>query len=236
MNDLQVFGFEGRNVRVVEKDGSPWWVLRDVCDILEISNSRNVSDRLDDDEKGVRQMDTPGGMQEMTIINESGLFSSILRSDKPDAKRFRKWITSEVLPSIRKTGSYGIPADRLSALESRMAAIERLSLSNPSITKKSADPLDVLLLHADLGGWPRLLETTPAIFEHKGIRLEYSRAGITTLAVECRNSWIYSIAGAKYRYAFKNDPAFMDIKRVRMSGKMTECMIFSWHELEDRYE
>ena len=84
MNDLQVFGFEGRSVRVVEKDGSPWWVLADVCEILSIANVSNVSDRLDDDEKNtLRLMEgiiTDGtGNPNATVINESGLYTVILR-------------------------------------------------------------------------------------------------------------------------------------------------------------
>jgi len=109
MNDLQEFNFDGNNVRVITINGDPWWVLKDVCDVLGIDNQRNVAARLEDDEKDVHLVDTLGGNQNMTIINESGLYSVILRSDKPDAIRFRKWVTSEVLPSIRKTGSYAIP-------------------------------------------------------------------------------------------------------------------------------
>lgn len=83
-------------------------MLKDVCGVLDISNSRNISARLDDDEKGVYLMDTPGGAQNMTIISESGLYATIMRSDKPQAKPFRKWVTSEVLPAIRKHGMYAI--------------------------------------------------------------------------------------------------------------------------------
>lgn len=83
-------------------------MLKDVCGVLDISNSRNISARLDDDEKGVYLVDTPGGVQNMTIISESGLYATIMRSDKPQAKPFRKWVTSEVLPAIRKHGMYAI--------------------------------------------------------------------------------------------------------------------------------
>ncbi len=106
MNELQVFTYGGNEVRTVQRNGEPWFVLKDVCAILGIGNNRMASDRLDTDEKGVSQIDTLGGKQEMTVINESGLYNVILRSDKPEAKPFRKWVTSEVLPSIRKTGGY----------------------------------------------------------------------------------------------------------------------------------
>ena len=105
-NEIQVFNYNDREVRTVQKDGEPWFVLKDVCAILGIGNVADVYARLDADEKGVGQIDTLGGRQNMNIINESGLYNVILRSDKPEAKPFRKWVTSEVLPSIRKNGGY----------------------------------------------------------------------------------------------------------------------------------
>ena len=107
-NEIQVWNYESSEIRTVQVNGEPWFVLADVCKVLEISNSRNISSRLEPDEKGVTLVDTLGGTQKMTIINESGLYTVILRSDKPQAKPFRKWVTSVVLPSIRKTGSYSV--------------------------------------------------------------------------------------------------------------------------------
>lgn len=109
MNDIQVFDFEDNAVRVIDIDGEPWFVAADVCRILDIKNSRDAVADLDDDEKGVANTDTLGGRQEMRIINESGLYNLIFRSRKPEAKKFRKWVTAEVLPSIRKTGMYVEP-------------------------------------------------------------------------------------------------------------------------------
>ena len=104
---MQVFEYEDKDdFRVMDRNGEPWFVLSDVAQRLGVKNSRSISNRLDEDEKGVIQIDTLGGKQSVTVINESGLYSAILRSDKPGAKRFKKWITSEVLPSIRKNGSY----------------------------------------------------------------------------------------------------------------------------------
>lgn len=105
---MKTFDYNGNEVRTIIKNGSPWFVLKDVCDILEMDTKqiKKVADRLDDDEKGRNLITTHGGMQESWIINESGLYSVILRSDKPNAKPFRKWVTSEVLPSIRTTGQY----------------------------------------------------------------------------------------------------------------------------------
>lgn len=107
MSDLQIFNYGSNKIRTIMINGQPWFVLKDVCLVLGLSNSRKVAERLDEDEKGVTQIYTPGGPQEMTIINESGLYAVILRSDKPEAKPFRKWVTTDVLPTIRRTGSYG---------------------------------------------------------------------------------------------------------------------------------
>lgn len=107
MNGLQVFQYEGKQVRTVEKDGETWWVLKDVCAVLGILKHRDVAARLDADERGSVRVDTLGGTQEMVCVNESGLYHVILRSDKPNAKPFRRWVTKEVLPEIRRKGSYG---------------------------------------------------------------------------------------------------------------------------------
>ncbi|PEM89627.1 phage antirepressor Ant [Bacillus wiedmannii] len=107
MNELQVFNNdELGQVRTVMKDGEHWFIAKDVCDILDIKNPRTSTALLDDDEKGVHTMDTLGGSQEFAVINESGLYSLVLKSRKPQAESFKKWITSEVLPMIRKTGGY----------------------------------------------------------------------------------------------------------------------------------
>ena len=88
------------------QDGEPWWVAKDVCNVLGLTNSRMALEALDEDEKGVSKVYTLGGEQDMNIISESGLYALIMRSNKPEAKRFRKWVTGEVLPTLRKTGHY----------------------------------------------------------------------------------------------------------------------------------
>ena len=107
MNDLEIFKYGENNVRTVHKDGEPWFVLKDVCEVLELTTPARVAERLDEDEVSQTHIiDTIGREQETSIINESGLYNVILRSDKPQAKPFCKWVTSEVLPSIRKHGMY----------------------------------------------------------------------------------------------------------------------------------
>lgn len=108
MADLQIFNYGEIPVRTVMIDGEPWWVLADVCRVLDIERADSAARRLDHDEKGTHLVSTPGGNQNMTIINESGLYKVILRSDKPEAKAFTRWVTHEVLPAIRKTGNYGV--------------------------------------------------------------------------------------------------------------------------------
>ncbi|MCI7630155.1 MAG: Bro-N domain-containing protein [Ruminococcus sp.] len=107
-NEVQVWNYESSEIRTVQVNGEPWFVLADVCKVLELSSPHKVAERLDGDEKGRNQIPTLGGVQEMAVVNESGLYTVILRSDKPQAKPFRKWVTSVVLPSIRKTGSYSV--------------------------------------------------------------------------------------------------------------------------------
>lgn len=106
MGELVSFNYQQSAVRVVMRDGEPWFVAKDVCDVLGYSNSRMALERLDDDEKGVSTIYTHGGPQEMSVVNEPGLYSLILTSRKPEARQFKRWVTHEVLPSIRKTGKY----------------------------------------------------------------------------------------------------------------------------------
>lgn len=108
MNDkgLQVFNFEKKDVRVVMKSDTPWWVAKDVCDILELNNITEALRGLDSDELATAILKSGGQGREMRLISESGLYTLIMRSNKPEARRFRKWVTSEVLPTTRKHGIY----------------------------------------------------------------------------------------------------------------------------------
>lgn len=109
MNNLTTWNYNNSEVRTVTINNEPWWVLKDVCNILEIKNHKEIPNRLEADEVGRFDLPHPQNNEkalEMVCINESGLYSVILRSDKPQAKPFRKWVTSEVLPSIRRHGAY----------------------------------------------------------------------------------------------------------------------------------
>ena len=180
MNDIQIFQYQDQPVRTVQRDGEPWFVLKDVCAVLGISKYRDTADRLDEDERGSARVDTLGGAQDMTIINESGLYNVILRSDKSEARPFRKWVTSEVLPSIRKTGGYISGQDSLSpeelmakalmvaqkTLAERDARISALTVEN-QILQPKAEYFDQLVDRNLLTGFretAKLLEVSPKRF------------------------------------------------------------------------
>lgn len=127
MNELKLFeNPEFGSVRIVTINGEPWLVGKDVALALGYKNPQEaIRNHVDDDDKGVSEILTPGGKQSVPIINESGLYSLVLSSKLPGARKFRRWVTSEVLPSIRKTGGYQIPQDYPSALRALADAEEQ---------------------------------------------------------------------------------------------------------------
>lgn len=106
---MQIFDFNGAQVRTIENNGQPWFVLKDICAVLEIDQVAGIKRRLSEEVISNHPLQTAGGLQQTTFINEDGLYDVILESRKPEAKAFRKWITSEVLPTIRKHGAYMTP-------------------------------------------------------------------------------------------------------------------------------
>lgn len=151
MNKVTIYRYdENKPVRTLNLNGEPWFVLRDVCEVLGLGNSRMVADRLDEDEKGVSQIDTLGGVQNATIISESGLYNVILRSDKPEAKPFRKWVTAVVLPSIRKNGGYIAGQEELSPQELMAKA---LLVAQKTLTDRDARIKELGIKEKDFIGW-----------------------------------------------------------------------------------
>lgn len=124
------FSFNNLPISIINRDGEPWFVAKEVCAVLEHTNHRAAIQNLDEDEKGVSKVYTLGGEQEVSIISESGLYTLIIRSNKPQAKVFRKWVTSVVLPAIRKTGSYSVSniSDRVIAIEEQKMQLERAKM------------------------------------------------------------------------------------------------------------
>ena len=119
MTALDVFTYADQQVRTVLIDGEPWFVAADVADVLGYSATAAMTRSMDDDEKGVQILHTPGGDQSFTVVSEPGLYDAILRSRVPAAREFKRWVKREVLPAIRKTGQYGsaLPSSFAEALE-----------------------------------------------------------------------------------------------------------------------
>jgi len=134
MSELTRFGFEDHEVRVVILDGEPWFVVMDVCQAIEIVDARRAASRIEEADRRQTPVSSSGQDRQMWVVNESGLYELIFASNKPEARRFRRWVTSEVLPQIRRTGGYSVAlspaelllrqAEMLVAQERRTAAIE----------------------------------------------------------------------------------------------------------------
>jgi prophage antirepressor-like protein len=160
MNELQLFNFEENEVRTLLINGEPYFIGKDVAQILGYSNPRDaLSKHVDDEDKGVAKCDTLGGKQDLTVINESGVYALVFGSKLPNAKKFKHWVTSEVLPTLRKTGGYTMPKTYLEALKAFTAEVEKnemLSLENKIQTqqinelKPKADYTDKILKTTDL--------------------------------------------------------------------------------------
>ena len=136
MNNIQIFKYENNDVRTMKINGEPWFVLKDVCAVLGISHITDTAKRMDEDEVGQTEVtDSMGRKQSTYVINESGLYNVILRSDKPEAKPFRKWVTSEVLPSIRKNGGYIAGQEQLTPSELMAKA---LLVANKTLSEREA--------------------------------------------------------------------------------------------------
>ena len=142
--ELTPFTYEDHQVRVVTVDGEPWFVGADIARVLGIASASGITRMVDPEDKGSHEVETPGGRQSLTIVNESGMYTALMRSNHPAAKPFRRWITAEVLPSIRKTGSYGavreLTEDELihKALTLTAAKVESLTARLALVEPKAA--------------------------------------------------------------------------------------------------
>ena len=147
MNNLQIFNNpEFGDIRTVKIDGEPWFVGKDIAEALGYgrgkSSTNAVKDHVDDEDKGVTKMVTPGGLQPMIIINESGLYSLILSSKLPNARKFKRWVTSEVLPAIRKTGHYEAPGYTPKAT-SVGEVVNLIKITKETMKEQGATPSEV---------------------------------------------------------------------------------------------
>lgn len=135
MSALDVFTYADQQVRTVLVDGEPWFVARDVCQVIGISKPRDAFAQLDLDERASMPMDTPGGTQQMSVVNEAGVYSLMLISRSPAVQPFKRWLTHEVLPQIRRTGQYGsaLPASFAEALELAAAQARAIELQEAEL-------------------------------------------------------------------------------------------------------
>ncbi len=124
MNELTIFEYAKKPVRTVMKGIEPWFVAKDVCDVLGLTNSREALSSLDEDEKGVSNTDTLGGKQEIAIVSEPGLYKLIFRSRKDTAKAFTRWVTHEVLPALRRGETVSAPRTKTDALLAALGEVK----------------------------------------------------------------------------------------------------------------
>lgn len=185
----QLFRYEGKPLRMFDRQGEPWFVAKDVCQVLDIQSHRGSISLLDEDEKGVYTVDSPSGQQEMTIINEPGLYSLILRSRKPEAKRFKRWVTHEVLPSIRRTGAYQVaaPQPEASGLPERLARLEAEVAAMQAALAKPQTPAYPRLLPAgrrlSVPVQPHVLAAAQDYARRHGAHALATRIGIRTASI-----------------------------------------------------
>lgn len=189
MNEIKIFNNpDFGEIRTVVIDGEPWFVGKDVAAILGYgkgsAKNNAVSDHVDADDKGVTKLDTPGGKQNFVIVNESGLYSLIFGSKLDSAKKFKKWVTSEVLPSIRRTGTYGtpqLPAEPMEMLKIHYAALEQVDHKVSDVDKK------VDILEQRFNKFEDELSVTGADIEH--IQSAVRKKGLQSLGGKESNAY-----------------------------------------------
>lgn len=196
-NSITPFNFGQSAIRTTTVGDAVWFSAADVCDVLGIKNHRDSLQHLDEDEKGVVSSDTLGGQQKISVVNESGLYALVLRSRKPEARKFAKWVTSEVLPAIRKTGSYSAapaePATQLPSLQFRRFLIwyddngkeqlKNVPMNSAIINPDDADSVAAFLLEMLP---PHLIGEALATLTGRMISLmgHYQRKSATSTAVK----------------------------------------------------
>jgi len=152
--NIETFHFQSVPIRVVRHKGKPWFVVADVCRAIEIANPRTATKYLEQSEKGVEKLYTPGGLQNLNIISESGLYKLIMRSNKPQAKPFQNWVTQTVLPAIRKDGGYIMGEEKVATGE---MSDDEFILKAMTMLKSKAERLEAVveehLKHLSVAEW-----------------------------------------------------------------------------------
>lgn len=198
MSNIQVFVYKNLQVRTIEKDGQTWWVLKDVCAVLNITDARRVAKRLDDDELSGVKLHSGGQNREMYVVNESGLYNVILRSDKPEAKPFRKWVTSEVLPEIRKTGAYAPDIQKLIAITVEKT-LEQLNKTQMQAEKPIAKKC---IGYQQNNAWDKLDEITQQTVLGMMQSGNYSSQKISQYIFDATGIYMSQVTVCKYKRRF----------------------------------
>jgi len=214
--NLIPFAYQDQPVRVVEIDGEPWFVLADLCGVLDIANPSMVATRLDPLTLSQTEVQNSRGQMRLTVIvSEPGMYEVVIRSDKPEATTFRRWITTEVLPSIRKTGSYGV--QQLTGPELMAAALIE---ARETLDRQRRE---VLILTPKADAWDAFLASTGDYSVNEAAKILGRDKGVQTGEVRLRKlliewGWIYRQSGA---------PRAM--QRQIDLGRMAEKASFHYH-------
>lgn len=236
MNDIQIFNFQSNEVRVVKDDnGETWFVAKDICDVLELTNPTAAIAALDEDERSKFFLGRQGNTN---IINESGLYALVIRSNKPNARKFRKWITSEVLPSIRKHGGYiasngteSVEELYMRAMESLHAALERQKAITAEQTKQlEKQAPDVEYCNTVLAA--KNLHTVNSIATHLGT------TAVRLNRLLSLHGWIYRKGGIYYPSASIRDKGYCDfhvVPYVKWNGEIATREHLKWTEEGRRF-
>lgn len=229
-SNLIPFTYEDQPVRVVEVDGEPWFVLADLCDVLGLTSPAWVLRRLSDGVSSTHPIvDSLGRTQHASIVNEPGMYEVVIRSDKPEAVAFRRWVTAEVLPSIRRTGAYGVP--QLSGPELMAAAlIEAQRTLEAAETRANEAEIraieagaKVLELTPKAAAWESFMSTTGDYSVNETAKILSRHHGINTGEKRLRAllenwGWIYRLSGIPRAMQTQVD-----------CGRLTERARFHFH-------
>lgn len=218
------FRFETREVRTMLIDDQPWFVAADVCQALAIRNSRDAFARLDEDEKGVANADTLGGTQNVSILNESGLYSLILTSRKAEAKRFKKWVTAEVLPAIRKHGRYEDEQGKMATLIGETIGTDGFHMLGALIKGKVASLPAAVQRKAKAKIWSQ----THAAF---GVR---SAADIPACQLDSARNFIAAYSVMEGEYLGRQEGAAED--RPKLTSRSQRFLVSLDHQGAERWK
>lgn len=197
--EMGCFNFQQNEIRTTMINGEAWFVAKDVCDILEIRNTTQALAKLDEDERSMLNIGRQG---EMNIVNEFGLYNLVLSSRKPEAKQFKRWITHEVIPSIRKTGGYQVPNDPMSALKLMFAATEQIDEEVKEVKNRVFDLEENVSLSAGEYGYIAK-RVTQKVFQIGRERSYNMNKKQKTELFRALNSEIAAITGVKTRTQLK---------------------------------